>query len=170
MTDQTLYPVPSAIAAASHCDDARYQEMYRQSVDDPEAFWAKQAKRLDWVTFPTKIKDVDYADQARIRWYEDGILNVCHNCVDRHLEKRGDQTAILWEGDEPDQDDLERDLLELMDQHLYLPLAEVDLGRLLEQVLDIVTRHNLSLKPNLFLMIKAIMTCLLYTSPSPRDS
>jgi acetyl-CoA synthetase len=78
--------------------------MYQRSVEDSEGFWADEAKRLDWVTFPTKIKDVDFADNARIRWYEDGVLNVCYNCVDRHLEKRGDQTAIIWEGDDPGQD------------------------------------------------------------------
>ncbi len=99
-----IFPVPEAIAKASHCDEAAYQTMYRQSVDDPEGFWAEQAKRLDWQTFPKKIKDVDYADNARIRWYEDGVLNVCYNCVDRHLATRGDQTAILWEGDDPTQD------------------------------------------------------------------
>ncbi|MGI9450404.1 MAG: AMP-binding protein, partial [Geminicoccaceae bacterium] len=99
-----IYPVPEAIAKASHCDDATYQRMYQRSVEDSEGFWADEAKRLDWTTFPTKIKDVDFADNARIRWYEDGVLNVCYNCVDRHLEKRGDQTAIIWEGDEPDQD------------------------------------------------------------------
>jgi len=103
MNDQSLFPVPEAIAKAAHADDAKYQAMYRQSVDDPEAFWAEQAKRLDWSTFPTKIKDVDFADKARIRWYEDGVLNVSYNCIDRHLAKRGDQTAILWEGDDPDQ-------------------------------------------------------------------
>ncbi|MGI9437762.1 MAG: acetate--CoA ligase [Geminicoccaceae bacterium] len=102
MTD--IYPVPPSIASTAHCDDAAYLAMYKRSVDEPEAFWADQAKRLDWTTFPTKIKDVDYADGAKIRWYEDGVLNVSYNCVDRHLAKRGDQTAILWEGDEPDQD------------------------------------------------------------------
>ena len=104
MTDKDIYPVPSSIAKASHCDAETYQKMYQRSVDDSAGFWEDEAKRLDWTTFPTKIKDVDFADNARIRWYEDGVLNVCYNCVDRHLEKRGDQTAILWEGDDPNQD------------------------------------------------------------------
>jgi acetyl-CoA synthetase len=104
MTETSIFPVPEAIRAKAHCDDARYQEMYQRSVEDPEGFWAEQAKRLDWDTFPSRIKDVDYADNARIRWYEDGVLNVAHNCIDRHLATKGDQTALLWEGDEPDQD------------------------------------------------------------------
>ncbi|MEM9439463.1 MAG: acetyl-coenzyme A synthetase N-terminal domain-containing protein, partial [Pseudomonadota bacterium] len=76
-----LFPVPEAAAKAAHADNERYLEMYKRSIDNPEAFWAEQAKRLDWVTFPTKIKDVDYADRARIRWYEDGVLNVSANCI-----------------------------------------------------------------------------------------
>ncbi len=98
-----VFPVPEAIARAAHCDEAKYREMYRRSVADPEGFWAEQAKRIDWVKFPTRIKDVDFAADARIRWYEDGLLNVSYNCLDRHLATRGDQTAILWEGDDPDQ-------------------------------------------------------------------
>jgi len=100
-----LFPVPETMAKAAHVDNARYLEMYQRSVDDPEAFWAEQAKRLDWDQFPTKIKNVDFADNARIRWYEDGTLNVSANCIDRHLATRGDQTAILWEGDDPEQDE-----------------------------------------------------------------
>ncbi|MGI9508362.1 MAG: acetyl-coenzyme A synthetase N-terminal domain-containing protein, partial [Geminicoccaceae bacterium] len=93
MTAKDLYPVPSSFASSSHCDASGYAAMYARSIEDNEGFWAEQAKRLDWEVFPTKIKDVDFADQARIRWYEDGVLNVCYNCVDRHLETRGDQTA-----------------------------------------------------------------------------
>jgi len=65
-----LFPVPDSVAKAAHIDKAGYQEMYQRSVDDPEAFWAEQAKRLEWMTLPTKIKNVDYADNVRIRWYE----------------------------------------------------------------------------------------------------
>src|SRR5690606_14490397 len=75
--------------------------MYRRSLDDPEGFWREQAKRLDWVKFPTRIKEGGYDDDVRIRWYEDGVLNASVNCIDRHLAKRGDHTAILWEGDDP---------------------------------------------------------------------
>jgi acetyl-CoA synthetase len=96
-----VFPVPEAFAKASHCDGAKYQELYERSIEDPEGFWREQAERLDWIRFPTRIKDVDFKDNARIRWYEDGVLNVSVNCIDRHLAKRGDQTAILWEGDDP---------------------------------------------------------------------
>jgi acetyl-CoA synthetase len=96
-----LFPVPEAYARSAHCDEAKYREMYARSIADPEGFWAEQAGRLDWIRPPSRIKDVDFAANARIRWYEDGVLNVAWNCIDRHLETRGDQTAILWEGDDP---------------------------------------------------------------------
>ena len=99
-----VFPVPEAVAKASHCDDTKYLALYRRSIDDPEGFWREQAERLDWIRSPTRIKDVDFKDNARIRWYEDGVLNVSVNCIDRHLARRGDQTAILWEGDDPSVD------------------------------------------------------------------
>jgi acetyl-CoA synthetase len=99
-----LFPVPEAYARSAHCDEAKYREMYARSMADPDKFWAEQARRLDWIKPPTRIKDVDFAANARIRWFEDGVLNVAYNCIDRHLETRGDQTAILWEGDNPDVD------------------------------------------------------------------
>jgi len=100
------YPVPESVAARALVDEAEYARMYKESVENNEAFWAETAKRLDWLKFPTKIKDVSF-DRANlhIRWYEDGVLNACYNCVDRHLDKRGDQTAILWEGDDPARDE-----------------------------------------------------------------
>jgi acetyl-CoA synthetase len=101
MSHVDVFPVPEAFARSAHCDAAKYREMCQRSIEDPEGFWAEQAKRLDWVRFPTKIKDVDFKANARIRWFEDGVLNVSYNCIDRHLATRGDQTAILWEGDDP---------------------------------------------------------------------
>jgi acetyl-CoA synthetase len=99
-----IFPVPETVAKASHCDEAKYHELYRRSIEDPEGFWREQAERLDWIRFPTRIKDVDFKGNARVRWYEDGVLNVSVNCIDRHLAKRGEQTAILFEGDDPDID------------------------------------------------------------------
>jgi acetyl-CoA synthetase len=96
-----LFPVPEVYARSAHCDDAKYRKMYARSIEDPEGFWAEQARRIDWIKPPSRIKDVDFVDHARIRWYEDGVLNVAYNCIDRHLATRGDQTAILWEGDDP---------------------------------------------------------------------
>ena len=99
------YPVPDTFASKAHVDASKYESLYRQSVEDNESFWAEQAQRLDWIHPFTKVKDVSFdKDDLHIRWYEDGSLNVCANCVDRHLEKRSDQVAIIWEGDDPDTD------------------------------------------------------------------
>ena len=104
MSDK-VYPVPSATAQHAHIDEATYHAMYHRSIEDPEGFWAEQATQfLDWYHPWDQVLDWDY-HKAHIRWFRGARLNVCHNCVDRHLEQRGDQTAILWEGDEPDQDD-----------------------------------------------------------------
>jgi acetyl-CoA synthetase len=79
-----------------------YQQLYQESVNSPEAFWAEQGKRLDWIKPYTQIKDVSYqADDLHIKWYHDGVLNASANCLDRHLAKRGNQTAIIFEGDDP---------------------------------------------------------------------
>ncbi|MBT5266174.1 MAG: AMP-binding protein, partial [Rhodospirillaceae bacterium] len=105
MSEHITVPVPSEWAKKAYVDEAGYQEMYDASVADPEAFWAEQGKRLDWMTPYTQIKDVSYdKDDLHIRWYQDGALNVAANCLDRHLEKRGDQVAIIWEGDDPNDD------------------------------------------------------------------
>ncbi|OUE36871.1 acetate--CoA ligase [Billgrantia desiderata SP1] len=103
MTDQQkVYPVRDDIAANAWIDREKYQAMYQQSVDDPEGFWAEQAKRIDWFKAPTKIKHTSFdPHNVDIRWFEDGTLNASVSCLDRHLEKRGDQTAIIWEGDDP---------------------------------------------------------------------
>jgi len=104
-TMSDIYPVPEDFKQRAHLDRAAYEQAYRASVENPEAFWAETAKRIDWFRFPTRIKDVSY-DKAdlHIKWFEDGVLNACYNCVDRHLETRGDQTAIIWEGDDPSVD------------------------------------------------------------------
>src|SRR5690242_7967278 len=101
MSDETLIAVPPAAAQHALIDDAGYRRMYEQSVRDPEGFWAVHAKRLDWMKPFTKVKDTSFKDNVHIRWFWDGTLNACVNCVDRHLAKRGDQTAIIWEGDDP---------------------------------------------------------------------
>ena len=100
-----IYPVPDATKNRALIDKARYEEMYARSIDDNEGFWAEQAQRLDWIKPFTKVKDVSYAkDDLHIRWYEDGTLNVCYNCVDRHLETKDDDVALIWEGDDPAND------------------------------------------------------------------
>ncbi|MFT4620330.1 MAG: acetyl-CoA synthetase [Dinoroseobacter sp.] len=111
MTDQTpksagdrTIPVPSEIAATAHVNAEKYAEMYAASVADPDAFWAEQGKRLDWIKPFTKVKNTSFAHGAvDIKWFEDGTLNVSANCIDRHLATRADQTAIIWEPDSPDE-------------------------------------------------------------------
>jgi acetyl-CoA synthetase len=91
---------PATAREGTHCDAAAYRALYRRSLEEPDAFWRDQAKRIDWFREPTRIGDWSF-DPIDIRWYEDGILNLCHNCVDRHLPERSDQVALLWEADEP---------------------------------------------------------------------
>jgi acetyl-CoA synthetase len=99
-----IHPVPDAFAARARIRKADYEAMYAESVKDPEGFWSKIGKRLDWSRPYTKIRDVSYdARNLHIRWYHDGELNLSANCLDRHLSKRGDKTAILWEGDDPNE-------------------------------------------------------------------
>ena len=103
--DTNTYPVPKATKERALVNEAQYDEMYAQSVDDNEGFWAEQAKRVDWIKPFSKVKDVSFAkDDLHIRWYEDGTLNVRYNCVDRHLDTKADDVAIIWEGDDPGRD------------------------------------------------------------------
>jgi acetyl-CoA synthetase len=102
MTEIKVYPVPSEVARDARCDNETYLEMYARSVEDPEGFWAEHGKRIDWIKPYTQVKDVSFArDDVHIKWFYDGTLNASVNCLDRHLETRGDQTAIIWEGDDP---------------------------------------------------------------------
>ena len=92
-----------ALLKDAHVDAARYDAMYAASISDPEAFWGEHGKRIDWIKPYTKVKDTSFAhDDVHVRWFEDGTLNVAANCVDRHLAARGDQTAIIFEPDDPD--------------------------------------------------------------------
>jgi acetyl-CoA synthetase len=105
MSDEKIYDVPADWRKRAYADDAKYQEMYARSVKDPNGFWGEQAKRIDWIKPFSKVKNTSYdPHNVSIKWFEDGTLNACYNCVDRHLAKRGDQTAILWEGDDPKDD------------------------------------------------------------------
>jgi len=98
-----LYAPSKELAAKAHIDSAKYDEMYAQSVADPAAFWGEHGKRVDWMRPYTSVKDTSFEHgKVAISWYGDGTLNVAANCIDRHLETRGDQTAIIWEPDDPD--------------------------------------------------------------------
>ena len=96
------FPVKPHIAENAKLDTALYERMYEHSVADPEGFWREHGQRLDWMKPYSQIRDVDFADNARIRWYYDGQLNVSANCIDRHLPERADQTAFIFEGDNPE--------------------------------------------------------------------
>ena len=102
MSDEMIFPPSDAVVKNALIDNAGYQKMYDASVADPEAFWAEHGKRIDWIKPYTKVENVSYdAKDLSIKWYEDGTLNAAANCLDRHLAERGDQTAIIFEGDEP---------------------------------------------------------------------
>jgi acetyl-CoA synthetase len=104
MTDK-IYDVPADWKKNAFIDDAKYQNMYAASIADPDKFWGEQAKRITWSKPFTKVKNASYAPgNVSIKWFEDGKLNACFNCVDRHLDKRGDQVALIWEGDDPKND------------------------------------------------------------------
>jgi acetyl-CoA synthetase len=105
MSENIVVPVSAETAKNAWCDEAEYFRLYGQSIDDPEGFWAEQGKRIDWFTPYTEVKDVSFGPgDVHIKWFTDGTTNACHNCLDRHLESRGDQVAIIWEGDDPNDD------------------------------------------------------------------
>ncbi len=98
-----MFPVAESNAEKSWVDAQQYKAMYERSIRDPEAFWGEIGQRLDWIKPYSKVKNTDFTGNILIKWFEDGTLNACANCVDRHLPTRGDQTAIIWEGDNPDE-------------------------------------------------------------------
>ncbi len=101
---EKVYSVSSDWARRAWVDEAKYKDMYAASVNSPDAFWGEHGKRIDWIKPFTKVKNVSYAPGAvSIKWFEDGVTNVSLNCVDRHVKTRGDQVAIIWEGDDPNE-------------------------------------------------------------------
>ncbi|MCZ6609884.1 MAG: acetate--CoA ligase [Alphaproteobacteria bacterium] len=101
MSNESIFSVLEGVAEGAWADAAKYREMYRRSVDDPEGFWGEHGKCISWISPYTKVKDTSFEGDISIRWFADGTLNACANCVDRHLDSRGGQTAIIWEGDDP---------------------------------------------------------------------
>ncbi|MFC3752228.1 acetyl-coenzyme A synthetase N-terminal domain-containing protein, partial [Aquamicrobium ahrensii] len=104
MSDDHIYRVQPSWRLDASVDAARYRDWYDASLRDPDGFWGEHGRRLDWLTPYTKVKNTSFEGDVSIRWYEDGALNVSANCIDRHLAARGDQVAILWEGDDPSED------------------------------------------------------------------
>jgi len=103
MPSRTVIPI-SAHPQIGKISEDEYHRLYRESLTRPDSFWAEQAKRIDWIKPFTKVQNASFAGDVHIAWYEDGTLNASYNCVDRHLPRRADQTAILWEGDDPSDD------------------------------------------------------------------
>lgn len=102
MSEQQIYPVPATLSEQALINNDHYNELYEKSVSNPEKFWSQMGDRLDWIKKFSEVKDVSYdKNDLHIRWYGDGTLNACINCVDRHLKDRADQTAIIFEGDDP---------------------------------------------------------------------
>src|SRR6266480_3687028 len=102
---QKLYEVPAEWKRRAFIDAAKYRDMYARSIQDPDGFWGDIGKRIDWFKPYSKVKNSSFdLHRVSIKWYEDGVTNVAHNCIDRHLAKRGNQVAILWEGDDPKED------------------------------------------------------------------
>jgi acetyl-CoA synthetase len=98
----TVYDVPAEWAKRAWVNAAKYEEMYKRSLTDPQGFWAEHGKRIDWFTPYSKVKNASFdAHNVSIKWFEDGVTNVAYNCIDRHLPQRANQTAIIWEGDDP---------------------------------------------------------------------
>jgi acetyl-CoA synthetase len=99
--DAQAFPVRPEIAAHAHVTSERYRAMYELATRDPDGFWAEEAKRISWIKAPTKFKNTSFVENVSIKWFEDGTLNASVCCLDRHLAERGDQTAIIWESDDP---------------------------------------------------------------------
>ena len=105
MSDDKIFKVNNELERVSKIDNKTYLDMYSRSIENPQEFWAEHGQRIDWIKPYSQIKDVSYSENdLHIKWFYDGTLNVSSNCLDRHLEKRGDQTAIIWEGDDPEED------------------------------------------------------------------
>ena len=96
-----MLDVPAQRSSMAYIDQAKYQAMYRQSIENPDMFWGEQGKALDWFKSYTRVKNASYEGDVCIRWFEDGTLNASYNCIDRHLPKRANQVAIIWESDDP---------------------------------------------------------------------
>jgi acetyl-CoA synthetase len=101
MSSQACFKPIAAFQEKAHLDAKAYQELYKTSLEDPDCFWAAEAKRIDWIKPFTKVKNTSFVDPVSIQWFEDGSLNVAYNCIDRHLKNRGDKIALIWEGDDP---------------------------------------------------------------------
>ncbi|MCP3655295.1 MAG: acetyl-coenzyme A synthetase, partial [Herbaspirillum sp.] len=103
MSEQEIFSAPEAWTKRAFIDKEKYEMLYEESINDPDGFWGREAERIDWIKPFTRVKNTTFEHPGvSIKWFEDGTLNVSANCIDRHLETRGDHTAIIWEPDDPD--------------------------------------------------------------------
>ena len=117
---QLVIPVPETAKLRTYCNAQQYDALYRQSVETPDAFWAEQAKQIDWFKSPSRISDWSY-DPVSIKWFEDGVLNICHNAVDRHvLAGKGDVTALIFEPDDPNAESRNISYAELQKEVIHM--------------------------------------------------
>ena len=168
MDQEPIFQPRAAIAQHAYVDSKGYEELYASSIADPEAFWAEHGKRIDWIKPYNQISDVSYdASDLHIKWFADGTLNAAANCLDRHLKERGDQTAIIWEGDEPDQQrhitykELHEDVCKFAN---VLKANGAKKGDRITLYMPMIPEAAVAM-----LACARIGACLLYTSPSPRD-
>jgi acetyl-CoA synthetase len=98
---EKIYPVSKPVKSHALIDKAKYEKWYEESVENPDKFWGKHGKRIDWFKPYTKVKNTSFTGKVSIKWFEDGQTNVSYNCIDRHLKTHGNQTAIIFEGDNP---------------------------------------------------------------------
>lgn len=101
MPDDKYFPVPEATLENTLCDNDRYLELYKQSLEDPDGFWREQGKRIDWIKPYSRVKNTSFSGDVSIKWFEDGTLNASVNCIDRHLPEKADDIALIFEGDDP---------------------------------------------------------------------
>lgn len=128
MSQENIVQVPSGWQKSAHINESQYQEMYQRSLSDNEGFWAEQAEILDWEKKWDKVKEVSFRDPVSIKWFLGAKLNVSSNCIDRHLKKRGDQTAILWVPDDPKDKSISISYKELHENVSRMANALKDLG------------------------------------------
>ena len=155
MADEARYPIPDDARQRALINNEQYLAMYDASINDPETFWSEQANEfLDWHTGWQQLTESNFM-KGEARWFVGGKLNACYNCIDRHLPKRADQTAIIWEGDDPETS------------------AEMSYSEVHEKVCRLANAlksRGVQKGDRVCIYMPMIPDCLLYTSPSPRDS
>ena len=158
MSEVHVHRIQPAWKKNALIDNDTYLKWYADSVKNPDKFWGKHGKRIDWFKPFSKVKNTSFDGKVSIKWFEDGETNVSYNCIDRHLKERGDQTAIIWEGDNPYDD------RKVTYNELYAHVC---------RFANVLKKHGVKKGDRVTIYMpmipEAAYACLLYTSPSPRD-